>query len=71
MDFLSRGELTLLLTLLAERVCCKERLSDLPPASAVAFGRLRVTLVAVVVAVNLTLMFLAVPAFHQLRTAGE
>jgi hypothetical protein len=70
-DFLGRRVPALLPALLAERVCCKESLSDFSPAFAIAFRRLRVTLVAVVVAVNFTFVFLAVPALHQLGTAGE
>lgn len=70
-DFLGRRVPSLLSALLAERVRNKKSLSDLSPASAITFRRLGVTLMAVVVAVNFTFVFFAVPALHQLGTAGE
>jgi len=71
MNFLGGCVPALLPALLTEGVCGKKSLSDLSPASAITFRRLGVTLMAVVVAVNFTFVFFAVPALHQLGTAGE
>jgi hypothetical protein len=70
-DFLGGRIPAKLSALLAERVRSKKSLSDLSPASAIAFRCFGVTLVAVVMAVNFSFVFLTVPALHQLGTAGE
>jgi hypothetical protein len=68
MNLFSGRKLTLLLTFFAKRMRCDESLSYLSPASAIPFTSFRVTSF-VVVAVNDSLVSVAVPIIDKFRTA--
>jgi hypothetical protein len=69
--FLSRGNPTLLLTTLTERMLCYVSISDALPCPIVPFPHSRVAIIAFVSPGFLLGMFITEPTIRQFRTAGK